>query len=305
MQKIVALLVFGAALVCAQSPNISGVWQADLQTSKLDGPPGHPPSKYLVIIEQKMAIFNHRTKEEAPEIIEATGIWGERGQQRSVLTVFNNGKPAVLPYRGIPTRLTANAEGGLLTITGEVAGRPDHFKRTYKLSADGKSLTIDILSSNEGKQTESTLQLIKQPDAAGEPLRQPEELAGAHFKNVKTDSLKALPVSEFVDQMHYIAWSLNRDCEFCHVQHKFDSDDKKEKRTARKMIDMAASIDQNHFEGHPEVRCFTCHEGHAHPLSHPQFLEEAEAEKTAIERANAQSHNVPASNQTRPARPPQ
>ncbi len=288
MWKRLPLAVLSVALLCAQSPEMTGVWKADLQKSKIAGPPGPPPNNYLVIIEQKTAIFNQRTKETAPQIVETTGIWGEHGEQRSVLTVFNNNKPIVRPYQGIPTRLTASSEGDTLTVTGEVAGRPDTFKRTYKLSADGKTLAVDIESSHDGRQMESHLELIKQPDAAGEPLRKPEELAAAHFKNVKTASLKDLPESEFINNMRYFAWSLNRDCEFCHVAHKFDSDDKKEKRTARKMIDMAAAIDQNHFEGHPEVRCFTCHEGHAHPLSHPQFPEEAAAEKARIEAETAE-----------------
>lgn len=288
MWKKIPFAVFSATLLCAQSPEITGVWKADLQKSKLAGPPGPPPSNYLVIIERKTAIFNNRTKETAPQIIETTGIWGEHGEQRSVLTVFNNNKPIVRPYQGVPTRLTASSEGGTLTVTGEVAGRPNTFKRTYKLSADGKTLAVDIETSHDGKQMQSHLELIKQPDAAGEPLRKPEELAGARFKNVKTASLKDLPASEFINSMRYFAWSLNRDCEFCHVAHKFDSDDKEEKRTARKMIDMAAAIDQNNFKGHPEVRCFTCHEGHAHPLSHPQFPEEAAAEKARIEAAAAE-----------------
>ncbi|MBV8570077.1 MAG: photosynthetic reaction center cytochrome c subunit, partial [Acidobacteriaceae bacterium] len=113
--------------------------------------------------------------------------------------------------------------------------------------------------------------LLKQPDAAGEPLRQLQQAAGEHFKNVKTDALKSLPTSEFIDTMRYISWSLGKDCEFCHVEHHFDSDEKKEKKTARKMIEMTAAIDQNHFEGHPEVRCFTCHSGNAHPRAFPAF----------------------------------
>lgn len=288
MRTTVIFTMFSALALGAPSPNITGVWKADLQKSKLNVPPGRAPSNYLVMIERKTAVVNPRTKETAPEIIETTGVWGERGQQRSVLTVFDNSKPAVLPYEGVPTRLTATSEGNTLTIAGQVAGRPDTFTRTYKLSPDGKTLTVDISSNHDGKKMESTLDLMKQSDAAGAPLRQPEELAGAHFKNVKTASLKALPESQFINQMHYFAWSLNRDCEFCHVAHKFDSDDKKEKRTARKMIDMAAAIDQNHFDGHPAVRCFTCHEGHAHPLAHPQFPEEAAAEKAAIAKAAAE-----------------
>lgn len=296
MRKLLALALFSAALLCAEAPNITGVWKADLQRSKLAGPPGPPPSNYLVLIQQKTAVFNQRTKEEAPQIIETTGIWGQRGEQRSVLTVFDNGKPIVRSYQGVPTRLTASSQGNTFTVTGEVAGRPNTFKRTYQLSPDGKTLTVDIASTNNGHDSQTTLVLLKQPDAEGEILKQPEQLAAAHFKNVKTAALKNLPESEFINQMRYIAWSLNRDCAFCHVEHKFDSDDKKEKRTARKMIEMAAAIDRNNFDGHPAVRCFTCHEGHAHPLSHPQFPEEAAAEKAALEKIAAEraaEHGAP------------
>jgi Photosynthetic reaction centre cytochrome C subunit len=292
MQKLFSLILVTAALSSAQSAGIVGIWKADLQKSKLSGPPGPPPTNYLVLIERKMAIFNQRTKEEAPQIVETTGIWGERGEQRSVLTVFDNGKPIVRPYQGVPTRLTASRQGDTLTITGEVSGRPDNFTRTYKLSSDGKTLAVDIVNNHDGKQMSSNLVLDRQPDAEAAALRRPEELAAAHFKNVKTNALKGLPESEFINQMRYFAWSLNRDCEFCHVPHKFDSDDKEEKRTARKMIDMMTAIDHDNFDGHPEVRCFTCHEGHAHPLSHPQFSEEAAAEKAAIEKAETERHNA-------------
>jgi len=280
MRKLLTLAVFGTSLLTAESPNIAGVWKADLSKSKLMGP---PPSNYLVIIEQKMAIFNRRTKEEAPQMVETTGVWGEHGEQRSVLTAFTNGKPAVFPYQGVPTHLIASGQGNTLEVSGETAGHPDTFKRTYELSSDGQTLTLNIAESHEDHQMQSTVVLTKQPDSAGDPLRKPEELAGARFKNVKTAALKDLPESEFIDTMRYIAWSLNQKCGFCHVEHKYDSDDKREKKTARKMIDMVASIDENHFEGHPAVRCFTCHEGHAHPLAHPQFPEEVAAEKAMLE----------------------
>jgi hypothetical protein len=243
----------------------------------------------MVLIEQKNAVFNQRTKEEAPEIIETTQVWGQRGEQRSVLTVFNNGKPVVRPYQGVPTRLIASSQGTSLAISGQVAGRPNAFTRTYALAPDGKTLVVDIVNIREDEQTTSRLVLLRQSDSEAESFRKPEETAGAHFKNVKTASLKDLPESEFINQMRYIAWSLNRDCEFCHVAHKFDSDDKKEKRTARKMIDMVAAINQNHFDGHTEVRCFTCHEGHAHPLSRPQTPSEVIREQEAIDKANAEA----------------
>lgn len=288
MRKTVVLTLLSAFALAAQTPDLTGVWKADLQKSRFNAPPGRAPTNYLTIIKRETVVVNPRTKETAPQFVETTGIWGEHGQERSELKVFENGKAAVLPYGGVPTRLALSSEGNTITINGQIAGRPDTFTRTYTLSPDGKTLTLDISNTHDGKTMKSTVDLVKQPDAAGAPLRQPEELAGVHFKNVKTDSLKNLPVSEFIDEMHYFAWSLNRNCEFCHVQRKFDSDDKKEKRTARKMIDMVASIDRNNFDGHPAVRCFTCHEEHAHPLRHPQFPEEAAAEKAAIEKAAAE-----------------
>jgi hypothetical protein len=278
MWKIATLALFVASLLPAASPNISGVWKADLEKSKFAGA---APSNYLVLIQQKMAIINQRTKEEAPQIVETTGTWSQRGENRAVLTVFDNGKPRVLAYQGVPTRLTASFEGNTLSVTGETAGHPDQtLKRTYELSADGQTLTLHSVAMNGGKEQQSTVVMTKQPDAAGEPLRQPEGLAEKRFKNLKT-SLKDLPESQFIDTMHYFSYSLGKQCTFCHVERKFDVDDKKEKVTARKMIDMVASIDEHHFEGHPAVRCFTCHEGHAHPLTHQQFPDEAAAEAAA------------------------
>ncbi len=271
MQKFLVLAAFSASLLLAQSPDIAGVWKADLQKSKFPGP---PPTDYLEIIEQKTVVVDRRTQEKGPEIDETTGIWSQHGEQRSLLTFLVTGKPAIRPVQGIPARLTASWEGNTLTLNGEVAGRPTTIKKTYELSSDGQTLTIDSLTSSHGREQHSTLVLLKQPDAAAEPLRKPEETAEAHFKNVKTP-LKTLPASQFLDNMRYFAWALNKDCEFCHVKDHFDSDDKKEKKTARKMIEMTESIDKDNFEGHPDVRCFTCHEGHNRPLSRPLFPDEA------------------------------
>ena len=62
------------------------------------------------------------------------------------------------------------------------------------------------------------------------------------------------------------------------------------------MIDMVAAIDEHNFENKPEVRCFTCHEGHSHPLSHQLFADEVEAEKerAAKEAAEREAHRPPA-----------
>ena len=264
----------------AGSPAIAGVWKADLSKSKIAGP---PLENYLAIIEQKTVVVNRRTGEQAPELDETTGTWSQRGEQRSVLSFLTNGMPAVRPFQGIPTRFTASWQDNTLKLAGEVAGRPVTINRTYELSADAQTLTIDSLTTGNGHRQQSTIVLLKQPDAAGEPLRKPEETAEQHFKNVKTD-MKALPASQFIDQMRYFAWSLGKDCEFCHVKDHFDSDDKKEKKAARDMVVMVGSIDRDNFKGRPEVRCFTCHEGHNHPLSRPLFPDEIAKMESAQER---------------------
>ncbi len=238
MKKLLTIVVFAAAATYAQTPDLTGVWRANLQKSQRMGP---PVITYLTIIDQKNAIFNNRTKEEALQITDTTGTWGQRGEQRAKLVFFVNGKPKVLSYMGIPTEMTGSADGNKVTVQGEIAGRPDKFTRTYELSGDGKTLTMTEDTTGGEHPMHGVIVMEKQDDAAGEPLRKPEELAGAHFKNVKTDALKGLPESEFMNNMRYFTWSLGKDCMFCHVDRKFDSDDKKEKQTARKMIEYGGS----------------------------------------------------------------
>ena len=276
MRRLLVTSVLAGPFLFSQapSPSIAGVWKADLQKSKIPGP---PITDYLSLFEEKTVVVNRRTQEKGPEIDETTGTWGgPRGEQRSSLSFIVNGKAVVRPYEGVPTQLTASWEGNTLSLTAETAGQPQVMKRTYELSPDKQTLTVTTTATVMGKQMQSIVCLTKQPDSAGEPLRKPEELAEAHFKNVKTQ-LKALPVSDFINQMRYFAWSLGKDCEFCHVQNHFDSDDKKEKKTAREMIDMTAHIDADNFKGRPEVKCFTCHEGHNHPLSYPLFADQVAA----------------------------
>src|SRR6185312_6530781 len=136
-------------------------------------------------------------------------------------------------------------------------------------SSDGKTLEVQSTASMNGKERTQTVVFERQPDAAGDPLRQPEQTAGEHFKNVQV--LKTLPVSRFIDTMHYFSASLGAKCEKCHVEGHFDSDDKKEKKAARHMIKMVASIDEQNFKGHPEVQCYTCHRGAEKPLTAPPF----------------------------------
>ena len=100
------------------------------------------------------------------------------------------------------------------------------------------------------------------------------------LKNIQV--LKGLPESQLYLVMNFVATSLGVQCTFCHVQQGKDdntgrtkwvweSDDKREKQTARRMMQMVLSIKANDkvdFTNN-EVTCFTCHRGQRRPVGLP------------------------------------
>lgn len=93
------------------------------------------------------------------------------------------------------------------------------------------------------------------------------KLAEEVFKNIQ--SLKGTPAEQLIPAMQFISASLGVECGFCHVQGKMDSDDKKEKKTARDMIAMTNAINKDHFKGNREITCNSCHNGAEHPKGIP------------------------------------
>lgn len=91
--------------------------------------------------------------------------------------------------------------------------------------------------------------------------------AAQQFKNIQV--LKEVPAEQLIPTMQFITASLGVECEFCHVEHQMDKDDKKEKGYAREMMKMQLEIDKGHFENKLEVTCYTCHRGSPHPVSTP------------------------------------
>src|ERR1700675_1355388 len=95
----------------------------------------------------------------------------------------------------------------------------------------------------------------------------PPKTAAQQFKNIQV--LKDIPADQLISTMQFIGGALGVDCEFCHVEHAMDKDDKKEKQTARKMIEMQLAINKAHFKNEIEVTCYTCHRGSPHPVGIP------------------------------------
>jgi photosynthetic reaction center cytochrome c subunit len=102
--------------------------------------------------------------------------------------------------------------------------------------------------------------------------------ASQQFKNIQV--LKDVPADQLVPAMQFVTASLGVDCEYCHVEHAFDKDDKKPKMTARKMMEMMITINNENFESHRVITCYTCHQGGAHPISIPAIAEHEKKTET-------------------------
>jgi len=82
------------------------------------------------------------------------------------------------------------------------------------------------------------------------------------FKN-----LKILKPEEVRGAMGAFVAGTGMKCADCHVPGAFDSDEKPQKVTARKMLEMVHSVNTTTFNGAGKVTCYTCHRGEAMPLS--------------------------------------
>jgi photosynthetic reaction center cytochrome c subunit len=128
------------------------------------------------------------------------------------------------------------------------------------------------------------------------PASEAPKTAEQQFKNIQV--LKDIPADQLIPTMQFIAASLGVECEFCHVEHEMQKDDKKTKVTARKMITMELAINKNHFDNEIDVTCYTCHRGTPHPVGTP--ILSAEANRPAPpknEETAATKPNLPSADQ--------
>ena len=117
----------------------------------------------------------------------------------------------------------------------------------------------------------------------GGPVAAPvtaHKTAGEAFKNIRV--LKDVPAEELLPTMQFIAASLGVQCDFCHVQGAFDKDDRKEKKTARRMMQMMATINRDNFDGDRDVTCYSCHRGAPNPQTIPAVATADEAPRSEV-----------------------
>lgn len=135
-------------------------------------------------------------------------------------------------------------------------------KRTVlKLTALTLSAIAVFLISNRTTLAELGAAPVAPQDKPVEQLR----------KNIKV--LTGLPDSQLIPVMNFIAASLGRRCNFCHITDKgrdgYALDDKPEKNTAREMMKMVIDLHKQKFPGANEISCFTCHRGQTRPVNVP------------------------------------
>ena len=94
--------------------------------------------------------------------------------------------------------------------------------------------------------------------------------AGQVFKNVVL--LKDMPADQFLTTMDRgYGYALGRGCTFCHEGGgDYAADTKQEKKTARTMIEIVASINKDLMPKMPnarppQIQCVTCHRGNSSP----------------------------------------
>jgi len=96
------------------------------------------------------------------------------------------------------------------------------------------------------------------------------------FKNIQ--SMKGIPINEFMGTMGFFSASLGESCTFCHVDESGGSwdryaDDNDHKRTARRMIAMVSTMNKNFFNGRRVLTCYSCHRGAKLPETSPDIAQ--------------------------------
>ena len=151
-----------------------------------------------------------------------------------------------------------------LTVIEKIKGRRrrSSMKRNF-LKFTALSLSIVALFVILNRQSHARVNVAASP-AQEKTVEQVQ-------KNIKV--LTGMPQSQLIPVMNYMAASLGRRCNFCHVnkngQWDYASDEKTEKATAREMIKMVLELHKGNFPGANEISCYTCHRGQNHPTNTP------------------------------------
>jgi len=139
--------------------------------------------------------------------------------------------------------------------------------RAQKSAATAEPLALTAAELPAASQTPASAQT---PATAAAPK---EKTLGQSTEVKNIQVLKDLPESQLGTVMNFMASSLGRRCDYCHVNKggvwTWESDEKPEKQTGRAMIKMVMEINKSNFKGNTAVSCYTCHRGRTSPMGIP------------------------------------
>jgi photosynthetic reaction center cytochrome c subunit len=121
------------------------------------------------------------------------------------------------------------------------------------------------------------------PQPGQAPAAPAAQTAVEKYKNIQI--LKTMPADQLPNAMQYIAASLGVQCQFCHVQGQFESDDRPAKLTARKMIQMVNTF--NSGANDITMTCATCHHGRSSPERTPPLATDMTPEEARLAQLRA------------------
>jgi hypothetical protein len=99
-------------------------------------------------------------------------------------------------------------------------------------------------------------------------------------KNIKM--LRGVPSSQLIPLMSFMANSLGVTCAHCHNTKAYESDEKPEKETARRMIAMQRAMNEQYYGGKLTITCNTCHHGRSNPPATPDLASAAWNQAPAV-----------------------
>ena len=105
------------------------------------------------------------------------------------------------------------------------------------------------------------------------PLPARESQAAQKLEIPDPVNLKVLKVatgSEVSQIMRTFTAGLGVQCNYCHVEGNFASDDNPKKDATRQMIRLVQKINTDFPDGKLRVSCYTCHRGEAEPKTAPE-----------------------------------
>ena len=109
------------------------------------------------------------------------------------------------------------------------------------------------------------LPLCAQQDAPKKEKKGPPPGPPTNLKVLKTTD-----GAEVRQIMRAFTAGLGVQCNYCHVQGNFASDENPKKEMARHMIEMSMQINSHFPDGKMHVTCYTCHRGETEPKTAPE-----------------------------------